>query len=219
MPSPLPTITAFRTSPDRGRGLARDMRVRWALEEVGQPYAVRLLSFEEMKQPAHKALQPFGQIPTYEDGDLVLFESGAILLYLADHHPGLLPADPVARARAIAWMFAALNTVEPPVFDRSLASFLEKDEPWFEQRMAGLDKTIRARLDDLAAHLGDDDWVAGEFSAADILMVTTLRRLLSTNILDDYPTLTAYIARAEARPAYRRAFDDQLAVFTAANAG
>lgn len=210
------TITAFERSPDRGRGLARDMRVRWALEEVGQPYDVRLVSFEEMKQPAHKALHPFGQIPTYEDGDLILFESGAILLHIAERHPGLLPREGDARSRAIAWMFAALNTVEPPIFDRSLVTILEKDQPWFEHRLQALDTLIRTRLADLSRHLGDADWVAGEFSAADILMVTTLRRLQGSGILEDYPNLAAYVARAEARPAYQRAFADQLAVFEAA---
>jgi glutathione S-transferase len=212
------TITAFEQSPDRGRGLARDMRVRWALEEAGQPYDVRLLSFKAMKEPAHLALQPFGQIPTYEDGDLVLFESGAIVLHIAERH-GLLPEDVNARARAIAWMFAALNTVEPPIFDRSLVRILERDEPWYEQRLRALDGTIRNRLVDLSRHLGDADWLDGAFSAGDLLMVTVLLRLkASSDMLDDYPNLSAYTARAEARPAYKRAFDAQLAVFKAASA-
>ncbi|MCP3063700.1 glutathione S-transferase family protein [Myxococcus sp. K38C18041901] len=210
------TITAFENSPDRGRGLARDMRVRWALEEVSQPYEVRLLSFEAMKQPAHKALHPFGQIPTYEEGGLVLFESGAILIHLAERHGGLLPEDGDARARAIAWMFAALNTVEPSIFDRSLVTILERDQPWFEHRLRALDELIRKRLDDLSAHLGDSDWLDGTFSAADILMVTVLRRLHGTGILEAYPNLVAYVARAEARPAYQRAFAAQRAVFDAA---
>jgi len=214
-----PTITAFESSPDRGRGLARDMRVRWALEEVGQSYDVRLLSFAAMKRPAHKAVHPFGQIPTWEEGDLSLFESGAIVLHIAEQHPGvLLPKDANARARAIAWMFASLNTVEPPIFDRSLATFLEKDEPWFEQRLARLDSMIALRLGDLSAHLGDADWLDGDFSAADILMVTVLRRAQAFGALEAFPTLAAYVARAEARPAYQRAFADQLAVFEAASA-
>ncbi|CDZ43684.1 glutathione S-transferase family protein [Neorhizobium galegae] len=213
------TITAFEQSPDRGKGLARDMRVRWALEEAGQPYDVRLLSFKAMKEPAHLALQPFGQIPTYEDGDLVLFESGAIAFHIAERHGGLLPDDANARARAIAWMFAALNTVEPPIFDRSLVRILERDEPWYEQRLRALDGTIRNRLADLSRHLGDADWLDGAFSAGDLLMVTVLLRLkASSDMLDDYPNLTAYIARAEARPAYKRAFEAQLAVFKAASA-
>ncbi|NPD25322.1 glutathione S-transferase family protein [Corallococcus exiguus] len=210
------TITAFERSPDRGRGLARDMRVRWALEEVGQPYDVRLLSFEAMKQPAHKALHPFGQIPTYEEGELSLFESGAIVFHIADRHAGLLPGDANGRARAVGWMFASLNTVEPPIFDRSLVMILERDQPWYEHRLRALDDIIRKRLDDLSAHLGDADWLDGAFSAADLLMVTVLRRAQPSGIVDAYPNLTAYIARAEARPAYQRAFAAQLAVFNAA---
>ena len=213
------TITAFENSPDRGRGLARDMRVRWAIEEVGQPYGVRLLSFDAMKQPAHLALHPFGQIPTYEDGDLVLFESGAIILHIAETHPGLLPVDPDARARAIGWMFAALNTVEPPIVERSMAFLFERDKPWYADRLPMLDGNVRGRLDQLAARLGDADWLDGGFSAGDLLMVTVLRRLSSSGILDDYPKLSAYIARGEARPAYQRAFADQLAVFTASKGG
>lgn len=210
------TITAFERSPDRGRGLARDMRVRWALEEVGQPYEVRLLSFAAMKEPAHKALHPFGQIPTYEEGDLALFESGAIVFHIAERHAGLLPEDSNGRARAIAWMFAALNTVEPPIFDRSLVMILERDQPWYEHRLRALDDLIRKRLDDLSARLGDADWLEGAFSAADILMVTVLRRLQGSGILETYPNLAAYVARAEARPAYKRAFAAQLAVYNAA---
>lgn len=213
-----PIITAFAQSPDRGRGLARDMRVRWALEEVGQPYDVRLVSFGEMKEPAHLALHPFGQIPTYEEGDLALFESGAIVLHIAERHVGLLPVDANARARAIAWMFAALNTVEPPIVDRSMAMLLERDKPWHEERLPILDRRVRDRLDELSRRLGDADWLDGGFSAADLLMVTVLRRLGNSGIMEEYPTLSAYIARGEARPAYRRAFEAQLAVFTAASA-
>jgi glutathione S-transferase len=208
------TITAFASSPDRGRGLARDMRVRWALEEVGQPYDVRLVSFAAMKQPAHKALHPFGQIPTYEDGDLVLFESGAIVFHIAERHAGLLPDDANARARAIAWMFAALNTVEPPIFDRSLAMILERDQPWHEQRLRSLDDSIRKRLDDLSDRLGDAQWLDGAFSAGDLLMVHVLQRLKVSGMLEEFPNLSAYLARGEARPAYKRSFAAQLAVFT-----
>jgi glutathione S-transferase len=209
------TITAFAASPDRGRGLARDMRVRWAFEEVGQPYDVRLLSFAEMKQPAHLALHPFGQIPTYEDGDLTLFESGAIIVHLAERYPGLLPADANARARAIGWMFAAVNTVEPPIVERSAAFLMERDKSWYEERLVMLDANVRRRLDQLAAHLGDADWLDGDFSAGDLMMVHVVQRLASSNILDEYPTLRAYVARAEARSAYQRAFTAQAAVFTA----
>ncbi|MBX4858422.1 glutathione S-transferase family protein [Rhizobium sophorae] len=211
------TITAFERSPDRGRGLARDMRVRWALEEVGQPYDVRLVSFKEMKEPAHLALQPFGQIPTYEEGDLALFESGAIVFHIGERHAGLLPDDANARARALTWMFAALNTVEPPIFDRALARIFERNEPWYEQRLHALEVSIRKRLDGLSRRLGDADWLDGAFSAGDLLMVTVLLRLKGSDILDDYPNLSAYVARGEARPAYKRAFAAQLAVFTAAS--
>jgi len=211
------TITAFERSPDRGNGLARDMRVRWALEEAGLPYEVRLVSFKAMKEPAHLALQPFGQIPTYEDGDLALFESGAIVFHIAERHAGLLPDDAAARARAIAWMFAALNTVEPPVFDRALARILERDEPWYEQRLRGLEDSIRKRLDGLSRRLGDAEWLDGGFSAGDLLMVTVLRRLQGSDLLAEYPNISAYVARGEARPAYKRAFAAQLAVFNASN--
>jgi len=211
------TITAFEASPDHGRGLARDMRVRWALEEVGQPYEVRLLSFKALKEPAHLAVHPFGQIPTYDEGDLSLFETGSILLHIAERHAGLLPNDADARARAITWMFAALSTVEPPIVDREAAVLLDRDKPWYEARLPILDGRVRARLDQLSDRLGEIDWLDGQFSAADILMVTVLRRLESSGILDDYPNLSAYINRGKARPAYKRAFEAQLAVFTAAS--
>ncbi|HUH48450.1 MAG TPA: glutathione S-transferase family protein [Mycoplana sp.] len=211
------TITAFERSPDRGQGQARDMRVRWALDEVGQPYEVRLVSFTAMKEPAHLALQPFGQIPTYEEGDLALFESGAIVLHIAERHAGLLPVDANARARAIAWMFAALNTVEPPIVDREVAKYLEGDASWYEQRRPLIEKRIRTRLSELSARLGDADWLDGAFSAGDLLMVTVLRRLEGSGLLDEHQNLSAYVARGKARPAYSRAFEAQLAVFTAAS--
>jgi glutathione S-transferase len=209
-----PIITAFARSPDRGRGLARDMRVRWALEEVGQPYEVRLVSFDEMKQPAHLALHPFGQIPTYEEGDLALFESGAIVFHIAERHAGLLPDDAAARARAIAWMFAALGTIEPPIVEREMTSYVERDKSWYAARLPILDDRVRGRLGELSRWLGDADWLDGAFSAGDLLMVTVLRRLEGSGMLDDYPNLAAYVARGAARPAYERAFADQLAVFT-----
>ena len=214
-----PTITAFERSPDGGKGLVRDMRVRWALEEAGQPYEVRLVSFRAMKEPAHLALHPFGQIPTYEEGDLTLFESGAIVFHIAERHAGLLPDDANGRARAITWMFAALDTVEPPIFDRSIAKILERDEPWYEQRLRALEDSTRNRLGALSVRLGDADWLDGGFSAGDLLMVTVLRRLNGSGILEEYSNLAAYVARGEARPAFRRAFDAQLAVFTAASTG
>lgn len=214
-----PTLTVFKSSPDRGRGLARDMSVRWALEEVGQPYDIRLVSFPEMKAPEHRARHPFGQIPTYEDGDLVLFESGAIVLHIAQRHAGLLPDDGNTRARAITWMFAALTTVQSPIVERGMAVLFEREKPWFEERLPGLDRAVRDRLDELSRRLGDADWLDGAFSAGDLVMVTVLRRLGGSEILEDYPNLLAYVARGEARPAYQRAFADQLAVFTAASSG
>jgi glutathione S-transferase len=210
----IPTITAFETSPDRGRGLARDMRVRWALEEAGQPYEVRLVSFGAMKEPAHRALHPFGQIPTYEEGDLVLFESGAIVFHIAERRAGLLPDDANARARALMWMFAAVNTIEPPILDLVVARLVEGDKPWAAQRLPLVHDRIRARLNDLSARLGRADWLDGAFSAGDLMMVAVLLRLKPSGILDGYPNLSAYVARGEARPAYKRAFDAQLAVFT-----
>ncbi len=213
------TITAFEKSPDRGRGLARDMRVRWALEEVGQPYEVRLLSFKAMKEPAHLALHPFGQIPTYEEDGLALFESGSIVFHIAECHAGLLPDDAKARARAITWMFAALSTVEPPIIDRAIARIQERDQIWYQQRLSMIDERIRHRLNELSDRLGSADWLEDAFSAGDLLMISVLLRLKDSGLLQEYPNLSAYVARGEARPAYKRAFEAQLAVFTAASAG
>ena len=212
-----PTITAFANSPDRGRGQARDMRVRWALEEVGQPYDVRLVSFAAMKQPAHLALHPFGQIPTYEDGDLALFESGAIVLHIAERHDGLLPPEANARSRAITWMFAALSTLEPPIVELGMTMLLERDKSWYAERLPMLQDRVRVRLGELSRRLGKAEWLDGAFSAGDLMMVTVLRRLNASRLLDEYPEIAAYVARGEARPAFRRAFDAQLAVFNAAS--
>jgi len=211
-----PTLTAFERSPDRGRGLARDMRVRWALEEVGQAYDVRLLSFAAMKEPAHLALHPFGQIPTYEEGGLVLFESGAIVLYLAQQQAGLLPDDALAKARAVTWMFAALNTVEPPILELQNLHLTERDKPWFAQRLPLVEARVQVRLGELAARLGEADWLDGDFSAGDLMMVSVLVRLKASGLLEELPTLAAYVARGEARPAYQRAFAAQLAAFRSA---
>lgn len=208
-----PVVTIFRNSPDEGQGLARDMRVRWALEEVGLAYEVRPVSFSELKDERHRRLHPFGQIPTYEEDGLALFESGAIVLHIAEHHAGLLPKDANRRASAIAWLFAALNTVEPPIVEREQVVYLEGDKPWHEARLPLLDDRIRNRLDDLARRLDDDDWLDGDFTVGDLMMVTVLRRLEGMNLLEAYPNLSAYVARGEARPAYRRAFDDQLSAF------
>jgi glutathione S-transferase len=202
------TITAFERSPDGGKGLARDTRVRWALEEVGQPYEVRPVSFRAMKEPAHLEVHPFGQIPTYEEGDLALFETGAIVFHIAKRHAGLLPDDPNARARAITWMFAALNTVEPPILELVTARIFESDKPWAKDR-------LRSRLQQLSVRLGDADWLDGGFSAGDLMMVSVLLRLKSSGMLTEFPNLAAYVARGEARPAYKRAFDAQLAAYRA----
>jgi glutathione S-transferase len=208
-------ITVFECAFDEGRGLARDMRVRWALEEVGQPYEVRLVPWEKFKEKAHLARNPFGQIPTYEEGDLTLFESGAIVFHIAERFPGLLPKDADGRARAIMWMFAALSTVEPPIVDRDVVEYLENGKSWQGERFAMVDERIRGRLKQLSARMGDDEWLGGAFSAADIIMVHVLRRLEGTTILQEYPNLAAYVERAEARPAYKRAFAAQLAVWEA----
>lgn len=209
------TITAFESSPDGGKGLARDMRVRWALEEAGQPYDVRLVSFKEMKEPVHLALHPFGQIPTYEEGNLALFETGAIIFHIAQHHPGLLPEDSNGRARAITWMFAALNTVEPPVVELEQAYYLVGDKPWYTEFQPILEDRVRNRFAQLSARLGNAEWLDGPFSAGDLMMVMVLRRAEGTGLIEDYPNLEAYLARGEARPAYRRAYAAQEAVFTA----
>jgi len=190
------------------------MRVRWALEEVGQPYDVRLLSFGEMKERAHRTLHPFGQIPTYQEGDLALFESGAIVFHIAERHAGLLPDDANARARAITWMFAAVGTVEPPIVDLEIARLLERDKPWYEERLPTVEDRVRTRLGELSGRLGEADWLDGAFSAGDLLMVHVLQRLNWSGLLEEHPNLPAYVARAEARPAFKRAFDAQLAVFT-----
>ncbi|MDX3909698.1 MAG: glutathione S-transferase family protein [Sphingobium sp.] len=207
------TITAFAQSPDRGRGLARDMPVRWALEEVGEPYAVRLVSFDAMKEPAHLERQPFGQIPTFEEGDLVLFESGAIVFHIAERHLGLLPTEADARARAVTWMFAALGTVEPPIVERSMATIVERDRSWYAERLPMLDDRVRTRLEQLSRRLGDAEWLDGAFSAGDLLMIAVLRRLKGAGLLEAFANLSAYVARGEARPAFKRAFEAQLAVF------
>jgi glutathione S-transferase len=209
-----PTITAFERSPDGGKGLSRDMRVRWVLEEAGQSYEVRPVSFHAMKEPAHLGLHPFGQIPTYEEGDLAIFETGSIVFHIAARHAGLLPDDANARARAITWMFAALNTVEPSILELVTAKFVEGDKPWTKERLPLVMDRIRHRLDQLSARLGDADWLDGAFSAGDLMMVSVLLRTRPSGILDEFPHLAAYVARGEARPAYKRAFEAQLAVFT-----
>lgn len=208
------TITAFDRSPDGGRGLARDTRVRWAMEEAGQPYDVRPVTFDALKRPAHLARNPFGQIPTYEADDLTLFETGSIVLHIAERHPGLLPDDPDARARAVSWMFAAVNSVEPSILELFNARMLEGDKPWATDRIPLVMERARKPLRQLAAHLGDREWLDGGFSAGDLMMVSVLLRFRPSGLLDECPTLAAYVARGEARPACRRAFDAQRAFNT-----
>jgi glutathione S-transferase len=205
-------ITAFERSPDGGMGLARDTRVRWALEEVEQPYEVSLVSMRAREEAAHLRLHPFGLIPTYEEDGLVLFESGAIVFHIADHHAGLFPQDPDARARAITWMFAALSTVEPPILELVTARFAEGDKPWTDERLPLVKDRIRGRLVRLSARLGDAEWLDGAFSAGDLMMVSVLLRLRPSGLLDEFPALADYVARGEARPAYKRAFAAQWAI-------
>ena len=172
-----------------------------------------------MKAAGHLALQPFGQIPTYEDGDLALFDSAAIVLHIAGRHAGLLPDEANARARAIAWMFAAVSTMEPPIVEREVAGFTERDKAWHGERLSAVEDRIRARLGQLSRRLADADWLDGGFSAGDLLMVSVLFRLGGSGLLEAYPNLSAYVARGQGRPAYRRAFDAQLAVFKATAGG
>lgn len=208
------TITAFDRSPDGGQGLARDTRVRWALEEVGQPYEVRLVTFKAMKEPAYLALHPFGHIPTYEEDGLVLFETGAIVLHIAQRYPGLLSDEAKARARAVMWMFSSVNTVEPPILEMGTAKYGEGNKPWTEQRIPLLKDRARDRLRPLSRHLGEAEWLEGAFSAGDLMMASVLLRFRASGLLDEHPNLAAYVERGEARPAYRRAFAAQRAVNT-----
>lgn len=206
-----PTITAFAASPDRGRGMARDMRVRWALEEVGQDYQVRLMSFAEMKAPEYLALQPFGQIPLYQDGEVTLFETGAIVLHIAQRWVGLLPEAAAPRARALSWLFAALSSVEPVTLEAETARFFDADKPWAADRLPMVQGRIAARLGQVSAHLGAAEWLDGSFSVGDLMMVGVLFR--TQPLLQPWPNLVNYVARATARPAFQRAFAAQLAVF------
>jgi glutathione S-transferase len=200
-----PLITSYTWSPDKGGGLVRDMRVRWALEEVGQAYDVRYLDWGEQKAAPHRARSPFGQVPTWEEDGLVLFESGAIVQHIAEKWPGLLPMDPAARARAIEWMFAALNTVEPPVWELIIAKFIDGREAWAEARLPSVTARLGERLEELSARLGAAEWLDGAFSAGDLLMVQVLRNVSRSGMLETWPNLAAYVARGEARPAFARA--------------
>lgn len=213
-----PTISAFKNSPDGGKGQARDMRVRWALEEVNQPYNVQLFTFDQLKSPEYLAVHPFGQIPVYQQDDLTLFESGAIVLHIAEQHDQLLPDEPNARSCAITWLFAALNTVEPPLLDIEEAILLEKDKPWFEQRLPQLKQRAHNRLAQLSNYLADREWLEDSFTLGDLMMIAVLFRTKETEVINDFPNLLAYMVRGEARPAFKRAFAAQLAVFKASQA-
>ena len=208
------SISAFERSPDGGKGLARDTRVRWALEEVEQPYEVRLVSFAALKQSAHLKLHPFSQNPTYEDGNLVIVETGAIVLHIAEQYAGLLPDDAKAKSRAISWIFAALNTIEPPILDLSIAKVVENDKAWSEQRLPLVKDRIRNKLKQLSAYLGEKSWLEDEFSVGDLMMISVLLRLRASGILLEFPNLDDYVTRGESRPAYQRAFAAQLAINT-----
>lgn len=210
-----PTITAFDWVPPFAQGQVRDLRVRWALEEVGQPYDVHYLHQGEQKTPPHRARQPFGQVPTYEADGLTLFESGAIVQHVAETRAGLFPIDPAARARAIEWMFAALNSMEPAIMDLSTVKIFERDKPWSAMRRGAVEERIHDRLKDLSARLGDRQWLDGDtFTAGDLLMVSVLRILEDDGIVDGYDNLAAYVARGTARPGFRKALADQMAGFT-----
>ncbi len=211
-----PTITAFDWVPDFAQGQVRDLRVRWALEEVGQPYDVIYLSQGEQKQTPHRGRQPFGQVPTYEEGDVLLFESGAIVHHIANAHGDtLLPADPAARARAVEWMFAALNTVEPPIMDHAIATLFERGEPWSAPRLPSVLDRIDERLGELSRRLSDRTWLDGDvFTAGDLLMVSVIRIVAGDGLLDGHRNLIAYVERGTARPAFVRALADQMAGFT-----
>jgi glutathione S-transferase len=211
-----PVITAYKWVPPFAQGLVRDTRARWAFEEVGIDYDVDVIDLPYAKSEAHRRFQPFGQIPTYSDGTVDIFESGAIVLHIAGLAPGLLPDDAAGRAHATQWVIAALNSIEPFVQQLAVVDVFEADRDWSKARRPKVIEDLKTRLGDLAAALGDKQWLDGAFSAGDLLMVSVLRALRNTGILDGFPNLTAYVARGEARPAFKKALTDHMAVFAAA---
>ncbi len=212
-------VTAFQWVPPFAQGSVRDIRVRWALEEAGLGYDDRLLGFEDTATPEYRALQPFGQVPAFSDGKVEMFESGAIVLYIAQSSDQLMPADPSSRAMVMTWLFAASNSVEPYVASLADIDLFHAGEAWTVERRPQVEAQLRKKLGDLQTALGDRQWFANDrFSAADILMTHVLRDLRHTDIVADYPALAAYVARSEARPAFRRALADQLKPFRAAEA-
>lgn len=207
-------VTAFKWVPPFAQGSVRDIRVRWALEEAGLGYDDRLLGFEDTATPEYRALQPFGQVPAYRDGVVEMFESGAIVLWIAQASDQLMPADPAGRAMVMTWLFAASNSIEPYVSPVADIDLFHAGEAWTVERRPQVEAQLRKKLGDLQTALGDRQWFANDrFSAADILMTHVLRDLRHTTIVADYPALAAYVARAEARPAFRRALADQLKPF------
>ena len=214
-----PIVTGFRLSPDHGKGMARDFRVRWALEEVRQPYDMRFVAFEDLKSPAHLKAHPFGKIPVYEEDGVVLFETGAIVLHIALRHSGLLPLGRDAREEAIVWMFAALSTIEPSILDREVILYVEQDKPWSEERMPLVEERVRERLRQLSRRLGDRDWLGSQFTAGDLMTIDVLRRLEGSGLTEEVPNVAAYIARGEDRPAFKRALSAQRADFLRQEAG
>jgi len=209
-----PEITAFKWVPPFAQGLVRDTRARWAFEEVGTAYDVRLLDLGENKSDAHRALQPFGQIPTYSHGDVEIFESGAIVLHIARQGHGLMPADTAGAARAVAWTISALNSVEPMIFDLIMCDVFDKDEDYAALFRPKAAERLRERLGDLAASLGGKPWLDGDvFTVGDLIMISVLRALRHTDLVAEHPNLAAYMARGEARPAFVKALADHMAVF------
>ena len=206
-------ITAFKWVPPFAQGLVRDLRVRWALEEAGLPYTEKLLGAGEQNSPAHRAVQPFGQVPVYEEDGLTLFESGSILIHIGEKCSTLLPKDPAKRARAYTWMFAALNSVEPHVQNLTTIDLFFANEEWAKLRRPGAETMALGRLNAVAASLEGRDYLEDEFTAGDLLMISVLRNLRHTSIVKDIPVLAAYVARGEARPAFQRALAAQLAHF------
>ena len=206
-------ITAFRWVPGFARGLVRDLRIRWALEEIERPYRVRLLDAMNPRPAEYFLEQPFGQVPAFRDGEVQLFESGAILIHLGIEEERLLPRDRNQRMRAIAWLIAALNSVEPMIFELASIDLFNRGQEWTAQRRPQVVEKIEARLQLLADALGDQEWFEGRFSIGNLMMVSVLRNLRHTELVAAHPNLAAFVARGEARPAFQRALADQLAVF------
>ncbi|MFI4965657.1 MAG: glutathione S-transferase family protein [Caulobacterales bacterium] len=211
------TLSAFRLVPPFAQGLVKDLRVRWALEEAGIPYQERLIGRDDQADAAYRALQPFGQVPVIETGDLTLFESGSIVLYIAEQSEALAPADANGRARTRTWVFAALNSIEPAI-DKLGDVDQDPDAAWALARRPAAVEAVQRRLADLEAWLGERDYLEGRFTAGDLMMTTVLRNLRDTDIVANRPRLRDYQARCEARPAFRKALADHMRPFEASAA-